>query len=67
MYRTVPYYTVDRIFKNTIVIFIFAFFVTFKHRYMDFHIKRYFFKKNSVTENIPLHIPLPLFPLPYAK
>ena len=51
---TVPYYTVcDGIFENTIVTFI----VTFKHRYKDRHIKRYFFKNNSVTENIPLHLP----------
>ena len=46
--RTVPHYTVcDRILKNTLVTFV----VTFKHRYKDRHIKRYFLKKNSVTEN----------------
>ena len=59
-YRTLPHYTVcDRIFENTIV----PFFVAFKHCYKQRYIKRYFFKNNSVTENIPLHLPLPLLPL----
>ena len=58
---TAPYYTVcDSIFKITIVTFIVTFFVTFKHRYKDRRIKHYFFRNNSVTENILSHLPLPL-------
>ena len=61
-YRTKPYRTILYVnfFLNSIVTFIVAFFVTFKHCYKDRHIKRYFFKNNSVTEKIPLQLPLPL-------
>ena len=56
-HRSEPYVTVLK--KKTTLHLPLLFPLFFKHRYEDRHIKRYFLKNNSVTENKPLHLPLP--------
>ena len=65
--RTLLYVTVFKKKYRCIYRCIFHYFSRhFKHRFEDRHSKRYFLKNNPVTENIPLHLPLPLLSVTHA-